>query len=223
VIRSCRINITREDLVADSGDEAEHELIYVRILGGTRRPNLVLYFAALQGRVECVRIEIGAEFLPGEEPTRLGARFAPIPRPRPLDTPTLRGIKLHTEIKRARRTWLGELEEIAKGRLFGQTVPASARQEARRRLEIARETARYDRPGPAHLGKDHFQRVALIYRDAYERGEPPTLAVSEHFRVPHSTAGRWVSIARNEYSLLPKTRRGKAKARTTRRSPSESG
>ncbi len=81
----------------------------------------------------------------------------------------------------------------------------------------AREAVGHDRPGPRHLGKEWFEEVALIYRDAHARGDPPTLAVAEHFRTSYSTAARWVGRARHEYRLLPKTRAGKARSSTKSR------
>ncbi len=196
--------------------QPEGELIYVTISEGSRRPRLALYFALVEGRAECVRVEIGAKLLEGEDPWKLGAKFASVPRLRPLDTATLRGIRLHSEVKKARKQWLEELEEIARGSFLGRKVSASARREAKMRLDIAREAAKYDRPGPAHLGKDHFEKVALVYRDAHDRGAP-TQAVAAHFDVSYSTSARWVSRARNEYRLLPKTRRGKARSSTRSR------
>jgi hypothetical protein len=191
------------------GHQPEGELIYWSISGGSHRPRLALFFALVEGRAECVRVEIGPSFLEGENPRELGAKFDS-PRLRALDTATLRGIRLHSEVKKARRQWLGQLEEIAQGSFLGTKVPASARLEAKSRLGIAQEAARHDRP-LAHLGKEHFQRVALVYRVAHERGAP-TQAVAARFNVSYSTAEKWVSRARHEYGLLPKTRRGKARS-----------
>jgi len=215
VIKCRHHDIGEEINMAVQPDSGGYELILRRETGGTHQPRLVLSFAAIQGRAECVRVEIGAPFAPGEDPTKLGARFAP-KRLAPLDASTLRRIRLHTEIKGARKAWLGDLEEFATGYFQGYKISRSIREEARTRIGIAKETAKYDRPGPSHLGKDHFEKVALVYRDAYARGESPTLAVAGHFHVARSTAGRWVSIARNEHRLLPKTHRGKAKVRSTR-------
>jgi hypothetical protein len=200
-------------LVLDSGEsQRDGELIFWKVSGGSRGPRLVLSFALVEGRAECVRVEIGAEFLPGEERTKLGAKFATVPRLRPLDTSTLRGVKLHSEIKKARKQWVRELEALAKGSLHGSKVASGIQREARSRLPVAQEAAKYDRPGPPHLGRGHFEKVALVYRDAHRSGDSPTAAVAEHFRVAYSTAARWVSRARHEYGLLPTTRRGKARS-----------
>ena len=60
------------------------------------------------------------------------------------------------------------------------------------------------------LGRDHYEDVAAIYRAAYQAGQYPTKAVAEKFSVSSSTAGSWVSRARNLYDLLPDTPAGKA-------------
>lgn len=192
----------------------EGELIFRKVLGGSRGPHLVLYFALVEGRAECVRVEIGAEFLPGEDRTKLGAKFATIRRLRPLDTATLRGIKLHSQITRARKEWVRELEALATGALYGSDVDKATRREVRSRLRVAREATSRDRPGPPSLEKAHFEKVALVYREAHQRGDPPRSAVAKHFKVSHSTAARWVSRARHELNLLPKTQRGKARSAT---------
>ena len=174
-----------------------------------RTPHLVMYFAMVDGRGECVRIELGSEFLPGEDPTKLGAKFASGPL-LALTTSALRSLKLHTEIRRARKAWVKDLELSAKGEEYG--ITPRMRREARSRLPVAREAAAHDRPGPRPVGKDHFEQVALVYRDAHARGEPPTQAVADHFKTSYSTAARWVGRTRNEFHLLPRTRRKRRRA-----------
>lgn len=51
----------------------------------------------------------------------------------------------------------------------------------------------------------HLQNVAEVYREAIERGNPPTIAVAEAFRTSHRTATRWVGLARNAALLDPTT------------------
>lgn len=57
---------------------------------------------------------------------------------------------------------------------------------------------RRNRITPAHL-----REVAAIYRGAAAAGEPPTMAVKDHFQVSHSTAARWVGEARKVGELNP--------------------
>jgi hypothetical protein len=57
--------------------------------------------------------------------------------------------------------------------------------------------------------KEHLTAVAAVYREAQDAGEPPTLAVAEAFQTTHSTATRWVGLARKEQLLGP-AQKGKA-------------
>lgn len=50
-----------------------------------------------------------------------------------------------------------------------------------------------------------LREVAEVYRKAYAEGEAPTQAVSEHFKVSHRTAARWVAEARKAGELGPAT------------------
>jgi hypothetical protein len=43
---------------------------------------------------------------------------------------------------------------------------------------------------------EHLAEVARIYREAWEAGEHPTIAVQNYFGISHSTAARWVGQAR---------------------------
>jgi len=54
--------------------------------------------------------------------------------------------------------------------------------------------------------------VARVYRSAWEPGEAPTWAVAKHFHKSHSTAGRWVGLARERGYLgkADSTRGGEA-------------
>jgi hypothetical protein len=71
-----------------------------------------------------------------------------------------------------------------------------------------------DEPGPGRrrlAGRDRSEQVAEVYmRAAKSPGRvTPTKAVAEAFNVSHSTATKWVGIARREYGLLPATTAGK--------------
>lgn len=55
---------------------------------------------------------------------------------------------------------------------------------------------------------EHYRAVAETYRAAVEVGEPPVVAVAEHFDTSPETARRWVHVARNRHGLLPAVRRG---------------
>jgi len=205
--------------VVSGRGELEGTLVNWSASGGSADPRLKLFFAQVNGRAECVRIEIGAEFQPGENPLTLGSRFKSASL-RPLDVGVLRTIALGRAVKHARALWVAQLEEIASGTFMGVKVKPVVRREAKSRLALAKEAAARDRPGEAPLDREHFEEVARIYDDALAQGERPTWAVKEHFRVSYPTAARYVSIARHTYHLLPKTRRGRAAGKTRRRGSS---
>jgi hypothetical protein len=205
----------RSGAMAKKLDPWEEGVSVFRLQQGGLKPNVVIYFAVVEGRAECVRIEIGNEFLPGEDPKRIGARFAP-GRMWPLTSSELRGIALQSMVKQARAEWVKDLEWYRKPPAAFDVTPRE-RREATIRLPVARDAARRDRPGPRPLDKRHFEQVALVYKDAHVRGEPPVKAVEAHFHVSYPTAARWVGWARNELHLLPRTSQGKAKIRVTRR------
>lgn len=49
----------------------------------------------------------------------------------------------------------------------------------------------------------HLDEVAQVYVAADAAGEPPTRAVADHFKTSHSTAARWVGLARKQEKLPP--------------------
>lgn len=51
----------------------------------------------------------------------------------------------------------------------------------------------------------HLTEVAEVYKAADVDGRPPTRAVADHFRTSHSTAARWVGLARSR-GILPRAR-----------------
>jgi hypothetical protein len=52
----------------------------------------------------------------------------------------------------------------------------------------------------------HLAEVAEVYRRADADGRPPTRAVADHFQTSHSTAARWVGLARERKLLAPAKR-----------------
>lgn len=77
-------------------------------------------------------------------------------------------------------------------------------------LEKARTYARDARSGRGRKGLpvEHYMDVARIYKQAHARGENPTQAVSKHFHVSKSTAGKKVARSR-ELGLLGPATKGK--------------
>ncbi|WP_329131459.1 hypothetical protein OG552_10260 [Streptomyces sp. NBC_01476] len=53
------------------------------------------------------------------------------------------------------------------------------------------------------LTAEHLKKVAEVYSEALDCGEPPTRAVQRHFKTAHSTAAKWIGHARRT-GLLPK-------------------
>lgn len=66
-------------------------------------------------------------------------------------------------------------------------------------------------PQQARAGKryritdTHLSEVADVYTKARENGDGPTRAVADHFDVAHSTAAKWVGLARTAKLLRPWT------------------
>lgn len=74
--------------------------------------------------------------------------------------------------------------------------PDASRKEGRKRHRITRK---------------HLEEVASVYLGAANQGNPPTMAVAEHFDVAHSTAAKWVGKARASGILEPIPEREKAR------------
>lgn len=69
-----------------------------------------------------------------------------------------------------------------------------------------------DRPKggrPPTYPPDHYRKVAVVYREAYARGEAPRQAVASHFDVAETTAAKWIVRAR-KLGALRRTSRGRA-------------
>ena len=65
-----------------------------------------------------------------------------------------------------------------------------------------------DAPGRRRMTDEHLIDVANVYRAAWQEGGNPTQAVANRFGTSHSTAARWVGLARKaEY--LPSTDPGR--------------
>lgn len=71
---------------------------------------------------------------------------------------------------------------------------------------------------PLVYGRDHYVEVAKVAMDARADGESARAAIAKKFQCPESTADRWMRTARNEYDLLPRSKRapGTTKGSKTR-------
>lgn len=95
-------------------------------------------------------------------------------------------------------------EGLAKG--MGPQFPGVL---AHLRESVAEDLAAVE--GPKHgrdLGNDHYREVAQVYAAAVQAGEPPTVAVAEHFTVEKSSAAKKVARARQR-GFLPPTTKGR--------------
>jgi hypothetical protein len=86
------------------------------------------------------------------------------------------------------------------------------------RAHVHAELATQAGRGPASRSQEaKLDQVATIYREAVRRGEPPVVAVAQHFSATTSspvkakTASNWVAQARRA-GKLPPTTRGAANA-----------
>jgi len=105
----------------------------------------------------------------------------------------------------ASRGWMKEY--------FGQGAVLGAPVTQFQAMEIARQADELATAGQrrARITPKHLEAVASVYRSANEEGLPPTQAVAQHFKTSHSTAARWVGMARKR-GLLPPTEPGKGKS-----------
>jgi hypothetical protein len=64
-----------------------------------------------------------------------------------------------------------------------------------------------DRPSPrkkrTRITDEFLREVANVYRRAENSEMPPTREVANHYKAPHSTAGKWVASARKKGFLPP--------------------
>lgn len=194
----------------ESNRAMERRLIYRHAWVSEDGVQVLMYFAFVEGNVECVRIDIGNR-MEGEKEWAIGSRFIAQGYLQPISASLIRSLGLTTRVKEARRSWARDLETIANGTWSQQVVPKAARVNARIRLEGAKEAVRRQRPGPRYRGTAHLKRVALVYREAKDRGDSPTMAVMDDQSVAYSTAARYVSLARKD-GLLPPTTQGRARS-----------
>jgi hypothetical protein len=88
------------------------------------------------------------------------------------------------------------------------------------RIILGRALGTFSPPGPAPSDRgpteEALRRVAWVYQTAHLMGLPPTESVSQDLDLPRSTAGRWVSMARQR-GFLGKAEPRKAGERARRK------
>lgn len=106
---------------------------------------------------------------------------------------------------------VNEFAELLRDR-HGEPLPVETHMALTDRLVTEMRSVRRGAPGRKPMyGREHYQQVADIYRDAHTKGQPPTKTVAAFFNLSSSAAGKHVAKARS-MGLLPPTSRGKAKA-----------
>jgi hypothetical protein len=174
----------------------------------TRTPDgtrVVLRFAWVDGRAECVALEVGADLDDPDEP-----------EPKPLTTTNLRGIRLPKLVEQAARVYRETVIEAVKARGFLNTdaptatderALAALREWGRAERSVAEAPPRSRRGGRPPRGPEHLREVAEAYAAAYKAGDRPTKAVADKWTVSRPTAAKWVAQARSVGLLGPTERR----------------
>lgn len=162
--------------------------------------NLTLYYEWLEGRMECV----GMDIRPTPKPGALDIPPKPGTEPEPLTTSRLRAIPLAKLIDKHRPAWTSSITTAdMDGTIYTQTQDFRSRPRPR--------GGRRPKYGP-----EHYAEVARVYREAYASNRTPTLAVARHFKATSSAAAKWVAKCRDD-GLLPKTSQGKARVEPRRK------
>lgn len=137
----------------------------------------------------------------------LTIQFAPDYPIRPLNAKDVARLGMTKLLDYAGGLWRRELE---KSRYLDAIDPETREAPPNPR---SAEEALPRRRGRPRLSLETMQEVAKVYEEAFENHLDPTDAVLKHFPAlkTRNTAASWIFKARNEYHLLPPTRRGVAK------------
>lgn len=135
---------------------------------------LTMFWQVVEGRPECIGIELTSTTLPDQPPPALGMPIVGAP----LTTNVVRDLRIGERI-RAQRA------KIA-AQYAGPAVSGTAMRRATR---------------------ERLEEAAAVYREAFARGDRPTVAVAEHFGISSGGASNLVVRAR-AIGLLPPTSPG---------------
>jgi hypothetical protein len=185
---------------------------------------LRLYWGIVDGRVECVGLELtsvrnpdmpwDASYGDPEKPETWRKMDEPgewsppgfAPDPTPVTTSLLRSLNLHTIVEDTKQ-WTADFHEYFLTRhpelLADLSRDISRREEELEAVQRLRGKKRRGRYGP-----DHWASVARTYLRALPTGAPTT-AVAKKFSVSKSTAAKWVRKTR-DLGFLGETQKGKA-------------
>jgi hypothetical protein len=169
---------------------------------------LGLYWSEVEGRIECVGMELRSVRRPAADEEAPGSPWrggrGRLEIPSVLSTAVLRDLPLGRIVQDTKRSQAG----------FRRWWAGLERERRRELLAKAKAWEGHHAGGPRGYGYRHFEEVAAIYRaaqgpDAAPGRAKPTTAVAEHYGVTKSTAAKWVARARSpEMGLLPPARRG---------------
>jgi hypothetical protein len=174
---------------------------------------LKLTWAPIDGRMECVGVELRSARLPGDqEPagSLLRGRKWRV-EPKPLTSALLRELPIGELIAMTRQGridwWQRGMPELVR---LKKQLGAESRQELDRLRATAEAKAMvWRRPGRRGPSPAELRDVAETYRAALEDGQPPKRAVMARLELAESTADRWIAWAREGGYLTVPARRGR--------------
>jgi hypothetical protein len=172
-------------------------------------------WAPIRGRLECIGVSVTSsprratdwQWWPAEK------RRDKV-KPKPFRTQVWREIPIQTLIDEHRPQALENLR-------FGATVGNEWAVRHAEQLGIRIHEVEDEDGDPAIVvtGPDEtkFLRVAEVYAAAWKGSSSPVVAVAKDQKVARSTAGRYVSIARNQYGYLVPAQERQANGRLTKK------
>lgn len=160
-----------------------------------------MLFVVLNGRAECVGLGIRSI-----TPTEQG-RWRPVDgEVRPIRAETLRSFTMSV-VEEARAQFAAVLGD--KGAL-SPGLDDRERERLRTAFTASHRSKLVDADGKPVPTRDALAEVARIYGAAWRRGDSPTKAVAEAFKISKSAAAKRVARARAA-GLLPPTEQGRAR------------
>lgn len=205
--------------------------------------HITMTWADVGGRAECVGVELWNGAVPQEAESEGQRRYRPLAAgPSPLLASDVRSLPLAGIIQTARTKLRSDAAGLREMREHFRSIemprpaegplaevladlghPTAAEVDARHQRYIDRLGATIrsidERPASRgagrkpELGPTDFAEAAAVYLAAWERGQPPTKAVMEHFHISKSAAAKRVARCR-ELGLIAPTTPGKPSGST---------
>lgn len=164
---------------------------------------LVLRWAVVAGRPECVGVDLRSCREPGETWPEALPLWSD--QPPPLTQKIWRGMPIMEMIRDVRQHLIQVEADFLQG-IVDRTDPDVTHE---RRLAMLGELValQQELAGGNALPGNVYEQVARVYRQAWMDGRRPTRAVAEHFTISDSAAAKRVMRARKA-GLLPPTDKG---------------